>query len=77
MDIADHAARMCPVCSGDSKVYRGMDRRDGVFVRRRVCLRCGTEFETLEVFSGYIRKNFPKKQKSAVSDGQDEKTVVI
>lgn len=65
----DRAARMCPLCGGDSRVYRGADRKDGIFVRRRVCMYCEAEFETLEVFSGYVKK-FEKKSKSAVSDGQ-------
>lgn len=64
------AARMCPLCGEDSRVYRCGDRRDGVFVRRR-CMRCGAEFETLEVFSGYVKKSV-QKSKSAISDGQDE-----
>ena len=71
MITVDKAARMCPRCGGDSRVYRGAERKDGVFVRTRICQQCGAEFETLEVFSGYIRKN----SKTAVSDGQEEKSM--
>ena len=41
---------------------RGMEREDGQFVRDRECKECGTVFQTLEVFSGYIKK--PKKVKN-------------
>ena len=72
MITVDKAARMCPRCGGDSRVYRGAERKDGVFVRTRICQQCGAEFETLEVFSGYIRKTkIVVTEKSAVSDGQE------
>ena len=53
---------MCPKCGGESIVRRGMEREDGQFVRDRECKECGTVFQTLEVFSGYIKK--PKKVKN-------------
>lgn len=71
----ERAARMCPICGEDSRVYRGADSLDGVFVRRRKCLKCDAEFETLEVFSGYVKKS-AKISKSAVSDGQDGENAV-
>lgn len=50
------AARMCPKCGGDSFVYKGKERDDGVFVRQRICKSCGARFDTLEIFSGFVKK---------------------
>ena len=49
-------ARLCPICGGDSIVIKGRERSDGVFVRRRVCKECGAKYETLEMFSGWLKK---------------------
>ena len=68
MITTENAARMCPRCGGESSVYRCSERNDGVFVRRRLCKSCGAEFETLEVFSGYVKK-------SAISDSKKRKSV--
>lgn len=59
----DRAARICPRCGGDSYVYYGSERDDGVYVRRRVCKDCGTKFDTLEIFSGYMKKDSDTKAK--------------
>lgn len=47
-------SRLCPICGGDSKVYRVTNRADGIFVRTRVCKSCGAMFDTLEIFTGHI-----------------------
>ena len=56
-ECRDRAARLCPRCGGESVVRRGTERQDGQFVRDRQCKECGIVFQTLEVFSGYIKKS--------------------
>lgn len=49
MDMA-RAARMCPVCGGNSLVCRSRELPDGSIRRRRRCRECGLAFETSETF---------------------------
>lgn len=44
------AARKCPKCGRDSKVYWSKEKPSGKIIRRRTCLNCGARFETVEVF---------------------------
>lgn len=60
MITVDRAARMCPRCGEDSKVYDTRERQDGAIIRKRRCIKCGIEFETLEIFT----RTYPKRKKS-------------
>lgn len=51
---------MCPRCGEDSKVYDTRERQDGAIIRKRRCIKCGIEFETLEIFT----RTYPKRKKS-------------
>ena len=55
----ENAARMCPMCGSDSPVYMTRELENGIVIRRRKCVLCGTKFETVEVFQRVV----PKKQK--------------
>ena len=55
MDAMTRAARLCPVCGGESHVFKSFEREDGLFLRRRRCKSCGMVFETIEVFTGLVR----------------------
>ena len=46
----EHAVKLCPVCGEGSKVKRSDEQPDGSILRRRVCKRCGTQYETAEKF---------------------------
>ena len=59
MITVEHAARMCPRCGEDSKVYDTREREDGVIVRKRRCVRCKTEFETMEIYT----RIYPNRKK--------------
>lgn len=50
MLTTESAARMCPRCGESSRVYDSREREDGVIVRKRRCVKCGTEYETNEFF---------------------------
>lgn len=56
----EDAARMCPVCGSDSRVYDSREQPDGSIVRRRVCRDCGMRFETVERFSKMVPKKSTK-----------------
>lgn len=60
MITVEHAARMCPRCGEDSKVYDTRERPDGAIIRKRRCLTCRTEFETIEI----LTRVYPKIKKS-------------
>ena len=47
----ERAARMCPICGGESVVFRSIEKRDGTITRKRICRLCETKFETTEKFS--------------------------
>ena len=51
----DRAARMCPVCGEDSRVYDTRETADGTIRRKRRCLTCGAYFITAESFVGMVR----------------------
>lgn len=71
----ERAARMCPKCGGWCGVYKSWERNtDGAYIRRRYCTVCDTEFETMEVATGYIKKR--KIIKKVRYDGQGRKSVV-
>ena len=64
----ENAARMCPRCGADSAVYSTRELEDGIVVRRRKCVECGTKFETIEIFRRVIPKKFRKFCKSPDMD---------
>lgn len=49
-----HAARMCPVCGEDSRVYDSREQPDGTIRRKRHCSACGACFSTEERFVGMV-----------------------
>ncbi len=49
------AARMCPVCGEDSRVYDSREQSDGTIRRIRCCSVCGVRFSTEESFVGMVR----------------------
>lgn len=49
----EKAARMCPKCAADSRVYDSREQADGSILRRRKCIECGLRFATVE-FLAYI-----------------------
>lgn len=49
-----HAARMCPVCGEDSRVYESREQPDGTIRRIRCCSVCGARFSTEERFVGMV-----------------------
>ena len=53
------AARMCPKCGEDSKVYDTRERADGAIIRKRKCVKCQVEFETIEV----LTRIYPNRKK--------------
>lgn len=55
----ERAARMCPVCAEDSRVYATRVQPDGTIIRKRRCIACGTRFFTREVFDRIL----PNKKK--------------
>lgn len=52
-----HAARMCPVCGEDSRVYDTREQPDGTIRRIRCCSVCGARFSTEERFVGMVFMN--------------------
>ena len=48
------AARMCPKCAADSRVYDSREQPDGSLLRRRECKECGLRFSTIEVLKEII-----------------------
>lgn len=47
------AARMCPKCASDSRVYNSREQSDGTILRHRECLnrKCKCRFATVEHLS--------------------------
>lgn len=47
------AARMCPKCASDSRVYNSREQSDGTILRHRECLndQCKCRFVTVERLS--------------------------
>lgn len=56
MQTTDRAARMCPKCGEDCRVYWTYDRDDGARIRRVKCCKCGLKFETAEIRTRIIKK---------------------
>lgn len=48
------AARMCPICGADSRVYDTRETADGTIRRKRRCPACGVRFCTVESFTGLV-----------------------
>ena len=64
----ENATRMCPTCGGDTTVYSTKEMEDGIVVRRRKCVQCGTKFQTVEIFQKIIKRNSKKFSKSLNTD---------
>ena len=50
----ERAARMCPVCGGESVVFRSIEKRDGTLTRKRICRLCEPKCETTEKFARVV-----------------------
>ena len=50
------AARACPECGADSRVYNSRVFAQGEIVRFRECQVCGTRFMTAEKFVRFIER---------------------
>ncbi len=60
----NHAARMCPICGEDSRVYESRETADGTIHRKRRCLACGVSFCTVESFVGIVRMKHPSHSRA-------------
>lgn len=69
----ENAARMCPRCGADSPVYSTRELSDGIVVRRRKCVECGTKFETIEVFRRIVQRKYRKFSKCPDMDKSKRK----
>ena len=45
---------LCPKCSGPTKVADSRAKDGGGIKRRRVCLKCGHRFNTMELCAGQL-----------------------
>lgn len=68
----ENAARMCPKCAGDSRVYDCREQPDGSFVRRRRCVECETRFATIERLTHIISENSEPPQYIGDADARVE-----
>lgn len=59
------AARTCPECAGESRVYYSSEQADGTILRYRKCRACGLRFATREKFFRLIHV-----------EGQDQNSVI-
>lgn len=50
------AARRCPKCGGDSRVYGTREIQSGQIRRNRKCVSCGFSFITLETYKSESSK---------------------
>ena len=55
MDKTVTAARKCPKCGGDSRVYGTRETQSGQIRRNRKCVNCGFKFITLETYEKSVR----------------------
>jgi transcriptional regulator NrdR family protein len=59
----------CPVCGGSTKVYDSRPDIDCVR-RRRVCVRCGHNFITLEIDEDWLQKMIRRSENDSTRTNQ-------
>lgn len=67
------AARRCPECGRDSKVYNSREIKTGQVIRFRECLSCGHRFMTVEVYVRDVREY--RKSGTYIGCGTEENVV--